>query len=976
MKPTIYLGLGGTGNLAVSYAKRLYEKEYGEGNIPAPIAFVTVDFQSDMDSNTGLVSDISENFITAHSETNPKTYYSERHEQYGEFAWMFSCNTGNIDKKISKGAKQVRTTGRLYAEMTMRGIMDQLNAIYTRVTSVHDGADEAHNGVNIHMVMSLAGGTGAGSFITLADAIKQRWTNVNLYGYGLTGSIFRNQLGFNQTPNVELNTISSIIDLDFLFSLESSGRVVQIERNGTKHELKESVFDNFYVVEDKSEKGHSVGKITNICEVIGTCLYALGGTAGDSVEAVNNNVGYKEGQHNVLQKIGWVQGLGACQIVYKGEELAKIYANKASVELIRKICQEGTDISADVLNWMLEPDVALREDGAEFDMLTDTIYAPTAIASLKLPSLSAEDTDAANQSKIDSYLVKLVNFPDDEWVRKLVAAKKELLDAKLAQYLSVENGVGNAVKFLQKLLESCEGYKVEMESEISDYSNKREEKYLIFTDKAYKTYLDEKLGSWRIKAKETNQELLDDYVARPAKELLVLSHEIRRREVARDVYAALIAIVKAKLNHLTTISSQLQKYAEACSDDVEKMQSVKADALIFEIDLSYAERVSMSVKSEEIIVGDFVKTLGAESLLTMDIDMLLSRIKDYTTQLPRANEYRNKVLTEIIDNLPTEDYKKLKDEVARKSARWLVVDSRSQCILQGGERVAVEDAIVKNWIIVGYKPNEGYKPRLQKDVNFLSRNGGLEPQFALTDKESIKQRMILCRVDGSVIPYCIASIDEAAMRRYTLMLNQSRTGSATFNPHIDKIWLDTMMEDDFKLKPEMKNEAIFYWVCGHLFGWKTVVEDERIMVKDENGKVLKKQEKQKVEHIKYIYNLNGKYVYWNPQSLPGANDQWTPLDNVTRRDSAFSYFKSNVLPTFKEDFKHIIKEQYGAKRAWWKDEINRIIQDGFANYIDRIVCANKQSTTYFTDNGGELKLLQEEFKYLTDLLLNQLENLK
>ena len=63
MKPTIYLGLGGTGNLAISFAKRLYEEEYGKGNIPDSIAFVTVDFQTDMDEDPSLATNISDDFI-------------------------------------------------------------------------------------------------------------------------------------------------------------------------------------------------------------------------------------------------------------------------------------------------------------------------------------------------------------------------------------------------------------------------------------------------------------------------------------------------------------------------------------------------------------------------------------------------------------------------------------------------------------------------------------------------------------------------------------------------------------------------------------------------------------------------------------------------------------------------------------------------------------------------------------------------
>ena len=119
MKPTIYLGLGGTGNLAISYAKKLYEEECGKGNLPDSVAFVTVDFQTDMDEDKNLATNISNDFIKIDSTANPREFYRVRREDGGEFTWMFEGNATNIDNRISRGASAVRTTGRLYTEMVI-----------------------------------------------------------------------------------------------------------------------------------------------------------------------------------------------------------------------------------------------------------------------------------------------------------------------------------------------------------------------------------------------------------------------------------------------------------------------------------------------------------------------------------------------------------------------------------------------------------------------------------------------------------------------------------------------------------------------------------------------------------------------------------------------------------------------------------------------------------------------------------------
>ncbi len=98
MNPTVYLGLGGTGNLAISYAKKLYEEEFGVGNIPSHVAFFAVDFYSDMDVDAGLSTDIKDNFIKIDFAANLKDFYRVRREQHGQYTWMFE---GNLSQHIS-----------------------------------------------------------------------------------------------------------------------------------------------------------------------------------------------------------------------------------------------------------------------------------------------------------------------------------------------------------------------------------------------------------------------------------------------------------------------------------------------------------------------------------------------------------------------------------------------------------------------------------------------------------------------------------------------------------------------------------------------------------------------------------------------------------------------------------------------------------------------------------------------------------
>lgn len=969
MKPTIYLGLGGTGNLAISYAKKLYEEECGKGNLPDSVAFVTVDFQTDMDQNANLATNISENFIKIESTANPRDFYQVRREDGGEFTWMFKGNESNIDNRISRGAKQVRTTGRLYTEMVLELIMNRLKTTINNVKFVDTQADNVAE-VNIHMVMSIAGGTGAGSFITIANAIRQEYGNkVNLYGYGVTHSIFRTMdVTGNLTPNVELNAIASILDLDYLTTAEENP--IELDMGMQRITLKERIFDGFFVVDNTSENGYVLKSISQLSEMLGVCLYACGNKAGDNVEAVINNIGPKEGKHHVGAKKGWVQGLGACQVVYKGELLAQTYGLKAGIELIRKMRQEGAEIHQAALNWTEQ--VGIREDGNEYNLLTDSIYAPATIQKLRTPNLDVKDTDAAIQDLLNKYFVSLVDFPTEEILKNRTTALKDALHDKVENYLLSENGVGNSLKFLGSLKKFCEKYRTEMDEEAKKFNQSKEEKQANFDASAFKKYNDEKHGKLTWNRDQKNQELLDEYVARPAKEILKDLHEAKRREAAREIFIALLAEIDILIQSLKDLDQKLTNLSDDYETELSNVQRETSDALIFEYDLSYNERVNMTIDSSDIVVADFIGSLG-KSLTEIGIDTELNeKIKQYTESLPQAQNYREKIITEVVDNLPNGEYQKLKKEIEIKSARWLNVDSRGQRV-NIGERKIVGDAIAKNWIVSMYSNDKKYKNRLDNDVTFLQN---VEKKDFLYDEAIAKQKMIFCRIDGSIIPYCIGVLDDMAMRRYQTSINQAKGGGLVFNPHFDRHLFERMRSEDFKLKPEMKNEAIFYWVCGHFFGWESIKEEERIMNKDEKGNVLSEGSTELVEHTKYVCCLKRKYMYWDVNAAPGKDRQWKPLENSTRRDTAYNAFKTIVLSEHKENFKELIISTYGKNVQYWEGVINGVINAGLEDYINRVVCSDKSSVTYFSRESGEVKQLQEEFQYIKNDLLTALANLK
>lgn len=795
MNQSIYLGIGGTGIKTLAHVKYQFEKEYGVGNIPQEIAFVGFDFQTNMDEDPSLVTDISEDFITVQVAANPIQTYKYGRNEHNKYQWMHKANEMNVGDEILKGAHQVRTTGRLYTEITLGLILPRIKSVINRVLCVCPYVD-------IHMVMSLAGGTGAGSFITIATAIKQDFgSRVNLFGFGVTHGVFEAMNpGGNMMPNVMYNCISSIIDLDYMFTATPE-KPIYFEVGGETIALTESVFDDFFIIDNKSDNNYEIRKIDELCEMLGLALYSFG--LSGHFTHISHHFSFKMRLHDVKNKIGWVRGLGACEVVYKGKELAQIYAHKAATVLIHKMRQEDANIQDKVLSWIEE--VGLREDdSAGIHQLIYSTCSQRAIDRLQLPDVNQGNSDDANKQECQRYLTSLTQFPSDSYIATLLDGFKTKLDEKVQDLLKGNAAIGNALKFVELFKAYCERFKSEKYSELESLTRQKVECEYAFYEKAYNNYVAEKRGILTVRRAEKNQVLLEELVGYPALEILKLSYEIKRREVASSIYNALLAQAYSLCNRLEHLDGNLKLLGVSLERDCVNMET-RNSASVFEYDISIKERRNMKVDDADVVATSFIATLGEQSLLDIDYHTLIEKMLVYTENLPQAIAYKNRHIMQVINELSEDEYMKMKVEIERRIARWLRVESRGEYV--NISQKSVEDAIIKN-CFVSYliESDEGSRIpcRLENDRDF-ARNG-LMKQFIPIYSENNKQRMIITSVDASVIPYCLAFIGPNTMMRYKQLIAMCKTGQPVFNPHIDKGWFEKMIEENFQLKPETRDE--------------------------------------------------------------------------------------------------------------------------------------------------------------------------
>ncbi len=980
IRPSIYIGLGGTGILAISKTKKMYEDAYGKGNIPEQIAFAAVDFDLTMENDKNLATEMKDDFISLRNmSSSPKQLYNVGSQQ-GEYAWMFPANSRFIGDRISDGASQVRTYGRFLTEMITSSIDRRIADCITQVKNIQNSFEhdeEKNQPIDVHIAMSLSGGTGAGSFINVAHLIRDKYHNqVNLIGYGVLHSVFRTMdPSTNKSPRVVANAYSAILDLDYLMEA-SNDNPVKVTFMDTSKELKQPLYDEFYVVDNETENGKRVDDIKKLCEVLGTCLFVAGGEMGSKIKSGQSNTGWKNGNFNISPKIGWVQSLGACQVVYKGELLSEIYGLKAALEIIRKLRHRDADIQQKSVNWTEE--VGIREDGGdEHNQMIDSIYSPQKISAIKLPRLDIKDSMTEIKAAVNKYINTLVDFPSDKDIKTKNNKITDDLFNKVTGLLNAENGIGNSLGFLDSLNSLLTKFKNEMESERSVYEKKQTETNNVLNSRNYKEYEDyaKKLFS----TKAGKEERLTDLVARQAQKVLKEKLEAERRRVAYVIFTNILAEVDTLKKRINEIDKKLSSLYNDYQSELAVRQSTSETSLVFEYDLSYNDRLNMDFNSSDVIISDYVASLN-KSLFDVELKKELNiGLKTFVASLRKAKEYRDKLIVDVIENLDEDQYKRLKKEIAEKSSRLLRLEDRGQKNRTRNNALATS-MLVQNYLISLYngKDDAGntLKSRIEKDHSFLK---DIKKEFVSSNFDSMKQKIIFYRSDMAIIPYCIGSFDDVTVdREYTsLLLDAGQTKTTSFNPHFDKDMYTEMRLKDFKLKPEMQNEAILYWVCGHIFGWQEIKEIKYLMQKDINGTPQKIDDKEEVEHKKYIVVNKGKYFYWNEDGeSKGLDGKWVSLNNTNRRDQAFMWFKTVALPQIKQTLTNKIQSDIKSKgKAYYDALIDSIIDAGKYDYIDHIVCSDKNSLTYYTQQKGEDKQFDEEWKYIEKQLKSALNNL-
>ena len=785
LQPTIYIGIGGFGLRAISQTKKLFEDEYGVGNIPGRVAFIGIDFDSLEINNSQFPTDISDDCIVLDSATirSSRDYYARlKHANVSN--WMFEMNESLLTDS-NHGARQARTTGRLLAELFLQRIEWKVEYCLNQVLAINNAYSGLGGVVDVQIVTSLAGGAGAGSFLTVAAFLKQKFQNrVNIVGYGLLHGVYREMDRGPGTMRVASNAYASILELDFFQSAQFSNPV-KFNLAGKEYSFDEPLFDDFFVIDNRTCHGN-VLDLQTLYERLGQSLYMNARTAF-RIFAIDSL--WKTGRFDVKNKIGWASSLGASSIVYDGEKLAKAYSYKAAIAIC-KLLKHGR-VSADFdecLLWMR--DVGLVDSSEELFPLLDSIMPSSEIATLRSPMLDVAMSFSENMKTLSEYLRAANEQPHtDDIVSGKVASLVELLRGKVDDWVMRDYGIEGTKRMLLTV-KLILGQKLGDVSHEVNALNDMVDRYTNMISDGWCEY-DRFTRSILPRTLSRKQEMLEECVGYPARQLLRYNYEIRRRSEACRILDLLISHIDSLGIQIDEQIRSLDKNISRCEGDVSKLYAFNSSFL--EIDLAHEELMGMEVDPDGLFVSDF---FYAEKFDVSDIagDDFYEKLLAFTYSLPKAEAYKNTTVLDVIDALPQDRYELLKHDAYLNSVSLMRLHGRGliTCI-----NMPVEEAMYKE-VRVLMLERFGKPSRLEQDkLLFNDFNGYV--RIEKTRADSAKKRVSISMLERGYIPYCIESLNTSVEREYSSCICDS---AHPYNPHIGEDVYGQIQNSNFSLKPD------------------------------------------------------------------------------------------------------------------------------------------------------------------------------
>lgn len=834
------------------HAKKTFIDTYGE--VPPMIGFLGID--TDSNQYAKALSAVDGRTIILEPNEQCPIHVRDARPTYdlyrARLSWLPEENVFALDSMMY-GAGAVRTNGRfaftVNRDYVATAVQNKLDAIQNAniAENVNYAPIASQDAPEIHMVFSICGGTGAGTFINMAYLLHQVAPGCKIHGYAVLPNVFAS-IDRQNMPRIKPNAYGSLLDLDYLMHLKMSDTPVTIHylSDNNTHSTNKRPFNSITFIDNKNGDNDVYNKIDHLAEMISLALVSASGVISGGPAGDNDDKDIAQGLRNIENKVAWASGLGTCEIVYRGDVLAQIYQMKAAQNLIDRLTNSTVDADIIANNWI--DSVKIRENNGKDDVIN-------AIAPVESNIAFCINKKKDPRGEVDFYIAncevsKEAIRENSEAIKKRV---EEELTKLMIEYTNREGGVALAKKILVAIktqIQICA-------QQMSD------EKAALEKDlPAYKSNIDAIISDISSVFMGIGLSKKCDDLADAVKIYTNAKRDIQRHEAAIDVYNAVFTLLEKHSETISNIENLLTAVHSNLTKGIATLQKGAKENHIFQINLAAEEARNITIEPSEIIILNFLKTLDGESKIYGLVDYSTNKIEEliinYTKTLSGAYAYLEKGVEEALKEIKDRDENEFKQIISlaiKKSKPLFCYDYQAHR----------PELFAADRLCIGVYD---YEDSILNGTDDYFKNAAAKERFNSIDWASIgmKDKIIIYRRVGVVPAYTIEGIE-----RFRGEYSQCRV-----NCHFDANILDKMRREGFSLKPVVinNNDMLDLWVMGFVYG----------LIKNEN-----------------------KCYYMKSKTLGDPLKQyWVEL--APWRNEAFEEFKRHELEIVREFNEHITTE--------------------------------------------------------------------
>lgn len=852
---TLYVGLGGAGcktlreiklriqESIIGQKQSLKEDEkdvYAQNNMPGQIKFLCVDTNSaDLNSLTEFSDE--EKLCVSVREAY-KRY--DREKDNSTYEYIPSSNTKHITA-LEKGAGQIRSNGHfaVIESQFLGAFTEKIERLANdiREVTIPNEIILDDTVIEVHLVSSLCGGTGSGMFLPISLLIREAIKNCEITAYLYTSSFFKNEVDLASRDEVVVNSYAAIAELDYCMHYGyERNRPITFSfgpSRSQKVEMKQKPFNEVMLIDKQTFVGpngimeYTYANIEEVRKITAEMMYLCSTDTMTEHIGIMDNVRQKvsEGTFDIRGKSGWVMGFGISELYIHGYDLMKKTAIQKTIDFLTTFNQdklENADQTASA--WLAECKLDERNEEEDGNHFIDDIHRyMDELRSITIDNIS----DSPNLKDI----YEEVKLKDKKVYENRLKDRQKSIENKIAIALSDGSSFNDLVNILEEFSHDMSLCVDQLRKEITAHEGKLKKIKLGDAPIKDENWILKIIGVSNNSAdfERKKQQFINDSYGKLI-DFAKYQCEIDRKNLAIDIYEALIIEVNKKKDQFSRWAGKLGRIIE-CGND-----SLKA----------FNEEAKRQFNHHSNESNNILNTPKGKNKIDLTETIQL---------MPISNPITTELLQREFDTQGLEDksvFDNLRDQVLFKLTEKNGDSVISAFFAQGdsdNDHKEKIDKVLKNLL-------KNSSPMLNIDMhgesfkldefNYIvaSKDIALKVkellrslytrEFDVVEDPDLKDRVLLLRIVGAVPPYFVKGIadnsDPLSMEHVYEVEKSKHKGNTPFSHAA----LQRLLENKYSvLKPidEMEEDAVMeIWLNFIIYGFIQRTDYDRYWIESES----------------------------------------------------------------------------------------------------------------------------------------------